>query len=128
MLVVRDVAAAAAFYRAAFGAVVEDGTIAIGAMRLRLVPVDRARGVLGPESFGGAPVVFALAASDPAATAAHAMANGAVLLRDVPGFGTLLRDPFLHLWQIDLPPEPPVALAQAPPALEGFDQQGILSP
>lgn len=106
LLVVRDVAAAASFYRAAFGARAEaDGAIAIGATRLRLVAADRARGLLGPESFGGAPVLFALAAADPEATAAHAVANGAALLRDVPGLGALVvRDPFLHLWRVDAQP------------------------
>jgi PhnB protein len=103
LLVVRDVAAAADFYRAAFGARVgAEGVIAIGATGLQLVQADRARGLLGAESFGGAPVVFALAAADPEATAAHAVAAGAALLRDVPGLGPLVvRDPFLHLWRID---------------------------
>lgn len=105
-LVVRDAVAAAGFYQRAFGAVVEGRhpsppgeppgiRLAIGSARLLVVQADRAGGLLGPESFGGAPVSFTLLVDDPQATEANAVAHGAVALA-----GGLLRDPFLHLWRI----------------------------
>lgn len=106
-LIVRDVAAAADFYVAAFAAEVEAGTqaapdratgirLALGACRLLLVEADRAGLRLGPESYGGAPVRFTLVARDAAALRARALAQGAVALPA----GGWLRDPFLHLWRI----------------------------
>lgn len=99
VLVVRDAAAAAAFYREAFGAVPEGNALCLGGVALRLVGADRARGTLGPESFGGAPVQFLLRVADPGAVAARAVTAGAVLLRESPP-PLLLRDPFLHLWLV----------------------------
>lgn len=96
VLVVRDAEAARAFYAAAFGAEGTEGPLRLGGVGLHLVPADRARGVLGAESFGGAAVQFVLRLSDPAAAAARAVAAGAVVLRQGPPL--LLRDPFLHLW------------------------------
>lgn len=119
-LVVRDAAAAAAFYVAAFGAVEEARheaaagqsetigpatfRLALGSTRILLVGADRA-GLLGPESYGGAPVHFTVVAQDAAAMRARALAHGAVALAAAEGW---LRDPFLHLWRI-VPANPPAA-------------------
>jgi uncharacterized glyoxalase superfamily protein PhnB len=108
ILVLRDPEAAASFYGLAFGAQVRSASatgadVLLGASRLRLVRADRQRGMLGPESFGGAPVLLALRVADLDAAVARATAHGAVLLRPAPESGArnvLLRDPFLHVWEL----------------------------
>jgi PhnB protein len=115
-LVVADVAAAFAFLEAAFGATgrntvadaegaVRELDLVIGGTVLRLVGADRGRGVLGPESFGGAAVQFLVQAADLAATVARAEAAGGVRLAFAPaadqaGVSVLVRDPSLHLWHL----------------------------
>lgn len=110
-LIVRDPEAAARFYADAFDArEVSRGAaagapasiqIAIGTVRMLLVPADRAGGLLGPDSYGGAPVRFIITATDPAATVERARRHGAVLLSAANGrHAGILRDPFLHVWQV----------------------------
>lgn len=108
VLVVRDPEAAASFYGLAFGAELRSACdagaeLALGTSRLRLVRADRQRGLLGAENFGGAPVLLALRVADLDAAVARATAHGAVLLRQAPESGArnvLLRDPFLHVWEL----------------------------
>jgi PhnB protein len=111
-LVLRDPAAAADFYAAAFGAVLRDRSpdgrslaLSLAGSLVRLLAADRAAGLLGAESFGGAPVLFTLAVSDLDAAVARAVSHGAVVLAPsgdaADGARTAtLRDPFLHVWQL----------------------------
>jgi PhnB protein len=108
-LVLRDPAAAADFYQAAFGAAVRerapDGRsvgLGLGGSMLRLLAADRAAGLLGPESFGGAPVLFSIEVADLQAALARAVAHGAVVLKrpDETGREAILRDPFMHVWRL----------------------------
>lgn len=108
VLVLHDPEAAASFYALAFGAALRSASetgaeLVLGAGRLRLVKADRQRGLLGAENFGGAPVLFALRVADLDAAVARAVAHGAVLLRPASESGArnvLLRDPFLHVWEL----------------------------
>jgi PhnB protein len=111
-LVVRDVGAAAEFYAAALGAQVrgrsDDGgqvVLAFGPSIVRLAAMNRAAGLLGAESFGGAPVTFILPVTDLDAALARALSHGAVVLRAPQAqAGTdracMLRDPFMHVWHL----------------------------
>jgi PhnB protein len=111
-LVVRDPEAAARFYADAFdarelarGAAAAGAPasiqIAIGAVSMLLVPADRAGGMLGPDSYGGAPVRFIITSADPAATVERARRHGAVLLSAANDrHAGILRDPFLHVWHV----------------------------
>jgi uncharacterized glyoxalase superfamily protein PhnB len=107
-LVLRDPAAAADFYAAAFGAALrersEDGrsvVLSFGGSLVRLLAADRAAGRLGPESFGGAAVVFCLRVADLNAAVERARTHGAVLLAGPREGVATLRDPFLHVWRLE---------------------------
>jgi PhnB protein len=115
VLTVRNTAAAVAFYKAAFGAIeisrveASDGQLvidlAIGQARLRVVDEAPTAFNLSPETLGGTSVRFNLLVEDPDATAAHAVAAGAVEVFPIADQPYGLRqgrfaDPFGHHWLI----------------------------
>jgi PhnB protein len=121
-LSVRDGVAALAFYRAAFGAVVDDevpmpdgrlghaqitiGTGATFALADEFPEMD----IVGPATLGGTTVSLTLTVPDADATFARAVAAGATVEREVADqfygarSGTVI-DPFGHRWHIQTPIE-----------------------
>ncbi|HEY6578961.1 MAG TPA: VOC family protein [Rhizomicrobium sp.] len=113
-MIVKNAAAAIAFYEKAFGAKEEyrlpgpDGSIghaelAIGAGRLMLADEHPAFGALSPPSIGGTPVKLHLYVEDVDATMARAEKEGATVLRPAQDqfYGDrsgMIADPFGHQW------------------------------
>lgn len=113
-IIVKNAAAAIAFYEKAFGAKEEyrlagpDGKIGhaelvIGAGRLMLAEESPAFGALSPASIGGTPVKLHLDVEDVDATMARAEAGGATILRPARDqfYGErsgMIADPFGHQW------------------------------
>src|SRR6185369_4830494 len=114
-LTVKDAAAAIAFYVKAFGAQEDfrlvdpgDGRIGhaeltLGASRFFLCDEYRDFGAISPDSLGGSPVKFHIDVDDADRFIAHALENGAALLRAVKlefhGHRTgMLGDPFGYSW------------------------------
>jgi PhnB protein len=118
VLTVRSTAAAVEFYEAAFGAIeisrvkASDGQLvidlAIGQARFRVVDEAPKAFNLSPETLGGTSVRLNLLVEDPDATAAQAMAAGAVEVFPIADQPYGLRqgrfaDPFGHHWLIGKP-------------------------
>jgi PhnB protein len=118
VLTVRNTAAAADFYKAAFGAIeisrveASDGRLvidlAIGQARFRLVDEAPKAFNLSPETLGGTSVRFNLLVEEPDATAAQAVAAGAIEVFPIADQPYGLRqgrfaDPFGHHWLIGKP-------------------------
>ena len=113
-IIVKNAAAAIAFYQTAFGAKEEyrlagpDGKIGhaelvIGAGRLMLADENAAFGALSPPSIGGTPIKLHLYVADVDATIARAESAGATVLRPAQDqfYGDrsgMLADPFGHQW------------------------------
>lgn len=117
-LTVKNAAAAIAFYREAFGAVVEmsDGDpetatlaqMAIGKARFVVADESPEHGNFGPEKFQGVSVRIGLMVADPDALAKAAIAAGATEVYPVADqdYGYRLGhivDPFGHHWEIGKP-------------------------
>lgn len=118
VLTVRSTAAAVEFYEAAFGAIeisrveASDGQLvidlAIGQARFRVVDEAPKAFNLSPETLGGTSVRLNLLVEEPDATAAHAVAAGAVEVFPIADQPYGLRqgrfaDPFGHHWLIGKP-------------------------
>ena len=118
VLTVRSTAAAVEFYEAAFGAIeisrveASDGQLvvdlAIGQARFRVVDEAPKAFNLSPETLGGTSVRLNLLVEDPDATAAQAVAAGAVEVFPIADQPYGLRqgrfaDPFGHHWLIGKP-------------------------
>ena len=118
VLTVRSTAAAVEFYEAAFGAIeisrveASDGQLvidlAIGHARFRVVDEAPKAFNLSPETLGGTSVRLNLLVEDPDATAAQAVAAGAVEVFPIADQPYGLRqgrfaDPFGHHWLIGKP-------------------------
>jgi PhnB protein len=115
-LFVRDADAAAAFYRAAFGAAellrttLPDGRVlfvelAVGPARLLLSDETPSLNALAPPTIGGSPVLLLLEVDDPDATVRQAVEAGAEVEMPVREmfFGErygVVRDPFGHRWAL----------------------------
>jgi PhnB protein len=113
-IIVKNAAAAIAFYEKAFGAKEEyrlagpDGKIGhaeltIGAGRLMLADESPAFGALSPPSIGGTPVKLHLYVEDVDTTIARAQSAGATVLRPTQDqfYGDrsgMIADPFGHQW------------------------------
>lgn len=131
-IVVRDAAAAATFYRDAFGATeisripTPDGRLmsvelTIGSSSLHLADEFPELGVLAPPSVGGTPVVLQLEVDDATAVFERAVAAGAEVRSPVADtfWGSRhgqLTDPFGHRWNVsqhlrDVPHDEIVAAA-----------------
>lgn len=117
-LIVKDAAAAIAFYVAAFGAVEKyrlvdpvDGRIGHAELKFGDTPLMIADeypdfGAVSPDTIGGSPVKFHLAVPDADAAMGRALAAGGTLLRPVHeefyGDRTgLVADPFGYSWFIE---------------------------
>ena len=117
-LIVKDAAAAIAFYVEAFGAVEKyrlvdpvDGRVGHAELRFGDTPLMIADeypdfGAVSPDTIGGSPVKFHLAVPDADAAMARALAAGGTLLRPVHeefyGDRTgLVSDPFGYTWFIE---------------------------
>jgi PhnB protein len=118
VLTVRSTAVAAEFYKAAFGAIeisrfdASDGQLvidlAIGQARFRVVDEAPKAFNLSPETLGGTSVRLNLLVAEPDATAAQAVAAGAVEVFPIADQPYGLRqgrfaDPFGHHWLIGKP-------------------------
>ena len=118
VLTVRSTAAAVEFYKAAFGAIeisrvdASDGQLvidlAIGQARFRVVDEAPKALNLSPETLGGTSVRLNLLVEEPDATAARAVAAGAVEVFPIADQTYGLRqgrfaDPFGHHWLIGKP-------------------------
>ena len=118
VLTVRSTAAAVEFYKAAFGAIeisrvdASDGQLvidlAIGQARFRVVDEAPTASNLSPETLGGTSVRLNLLVEEPDATAAQAVAAGAVEVFPIADQPYGLRqgrfaDPFGHHWLIGKP-------------------------
>ncbi len=115
-LIVRDAAAAMAFYEAVFGAkelyrlTMPDGSIAhaefkIGDTIVMIANEHPAWGNKSPQTLGGTPIVLNVSVDDPDATAAKAEAHGGKIVTPVSdqfyGFRTgRIQDPSGHLWMV----------------------------
>ncbi|WP_436775374.1 VOC family protein [Yinghuangia sp. YIM S09857] len=123
-LVVSDGPRAIDFYRTAFGAeeleryTDPDGRIVHAMLRIggvRVAVKDEADGDPSPTTLGGSPVIMAVDAADPDATAEAMVRGGATVVfpvtdHDYGQRGGRVADPFGHLWMVfrtseDLTPE-----------------------
>jgi PhnB protein len=115
-LIIKNAARAIEFYKQAFGAKetmrfpapegkIGHAEIRIGDSAIMMADEFPERGVKGPESFGGSPVMILLYVEDVDAVTARAIAAGAKSVRPVQDqfygdrSGTIA-DPFGHVWTI----------------------------
>lgn len=121
-IIVRDAAAAIAFYQRAFGATEElrltdpngrigHAEIRIGTSAVMLADEHPEFGALSPATLGGSPVKLHLTVADADAAAARAVEAGATLLRPVQdqfhgNRSGMVVDPFGHSWFLSAELEP----------------------